>query len=80
MPLNLTLTIAAIALLLVLILAARWHAFVAMLVTSIALGLAAGMAPAAVVKSVQTGCGEALGFIAIVLGLGAMIGAPVENG
>ncbi len=78
MPLNLTLTVAAIGLLLVLILAARWHAFVAMLVTSIALGLAAGMAPAAVIKSVQTGCGEALGFIAIVLGLGAMIGALVE--
>jgi gluconate transporter len=78
MPLNLTLTILAIALLLLLILVARLHAFLAMLITSLSLGLAAGMKPLAVLKSVQTGCGEALGFIAIVLGLGAMIGALVE--
>lgn len=78
MPLNLTLTIAAIALLLTLILAARLHAFLAMLMTAIALGLAGGLAPPAVVKSVQTGFGEALGFIAVVLGLGAMIGVMIE--
>ena len=78
MPLNLTLTIAAIGLLLALILAARLHAFLAMLITGIGLGLAAGMAPLAVIKSVQTGFGEALGFIAVVLGLGAMIGAMIE--
>src|SRR5436305_11317575 len=78
MPLSLTLTILAIALLLTLILAARLHAFLAMLMTSIALGLAAGMAPLAVIKSVQTGFGEALGFIAVVMGLGAMIGAMIE--
>ncbi len=78
MPLNLTLTIFAIALLLALILAARLHAFLAMLMTAIALGLAAGMAPLAVIKSVQSGFAEALGFIAVVLGLGAMIGAMIE--
>ena len=78
MPLNLTLTLLAIVLLLALILAGRLHAFLAMLMTAIALGLAAGLAPLAVIKSVQSGFGEALGFIAVVLGLGAMLGAMLE--
>ena len=73
------LTLAAIALLLVLILAVRLHAFAAMLLTSMALGLAAGMPPAAVLKSIQNGFGEALGFIFVVLGLGAIIGAYLDH-
>jgi len=44
-----------------------------------ALGLACGLTPAALLKSIQTGVGEALGFIAVVLGLGAMIGAYLEQ-
>jgi len=75
----LVLTFSAIALLLFLILVAKLHAFLALLLTSMGLGLAAGMPPAAVLKSIQAGFGEALGFIAIVLGLGAMIGAYLEH-
>jgi gluconate transporter len=37
------------------------------------------MPPAAVLKSIQNGFGEALGFIFVVLGLGAIIGAYVEH-
>ena len=44
-----------------------------------ALGLAAGMPPDKVLKSIQTGFGEALGFIAVVVGLGAMIGRFLEH-
>jgi gluconate transporter len=44
-----------------------------------ALGLAAGMAPQAVLKSIQAGFGDALGFIAVVVGLGSMIGAFLEH-
>jgi len=73
------LTLAAVALLLVLILVLRMHAFLAMMFSSFALGLAAGMAPAAVLKSIQSGFGDALGFISVVLGLGAMIGAYLEH-
>ncbi len=58
----------AVALLLVLILVFRLHAFLAMLLSAFALGLAAGMTPAAVLKSIQFGFGDALGFIAVVLG------------
>jgi gluconate transporter len=75
----LVLTIASIALLLFLILVVKLHAFLALMISSMALGLAAGMAPAVVLKSIQSGFGEALGFIAVVVGLGAMIGRFIEH-
>jgi gluconate transporter len=73
------LTAVSIALLLVLILAVKLHAFLALLLTSMALGLAAHMPPEKVLKSIQTGFGEALGFIVVVVGLGAMIGRFLEH-
>ncbi|MFB3825808.1 MAG: gluconate:H+ symporter [Bryobacteraceae bacterium] len=78
-PYLIVLTVAAIALLLLLILMMKLHAFLALMVSSMALGLAAGMAPQAVLKSIQAGFGDALGFIAVVVGLGAMIGAFLEH-
>jgi len=75
----LVLTVASIVLLLFLILAVKLHAFLALLIASLALGLAAGMAPAAVLKSIQSGFGDSLGFIAVVVGLGAMIGRYIED-
>jgi gluconate transporter len=77
-PYLLVLTLASVVLLLVLILAAKLHAFLALILSSMALGLGAGMAPAKVLASIQSGFGEALGFIAIVVGLGAMIGRFLE--
>lgn len=75
----LLLTLGAIALLLVLILWGKLHAFLALMLSSMALGLSAGMAPAKLLKSMQTGFGEALGFIAVVVALGAMIGRFLEH-
>jgi gluconate transporter len=72
------LTVACIALLLVLILVVKLHAFLALLLSSMVLGLASGMPPDKVLKSIQNGFGEALGFIAVVVGLGAMIGRYLE--
>src|SRR5438477_6022494 len=77
-PYLVALTLAAIALLLFLILVVKLHAFLALLVGSMALGLAAGMGPQKVLKSIQFGFGDALGFIAVVVGLGAMIGRFLE--
>lgn len=74
----LPLTFASIALLLTLILWLRLHAFLALLLTSIFLGLAAGMEPTRLLKSIQSGVGEALGFIAVVVALGAMLGGYLE--
>jgi gluconate transporter len=83
MPVNgpylLLMTVAAIALLLVMILALKLHAFLALMISSMALGLAAGMPPDKVLKSIQFGFGDALGFIAVVVGLGAMIGRFLEH-
>ncbi len=73
------LTVASIALLLVLILVVKLHAFLSLLLTSMAMGLAAGMAPDRVLKSIQGGFGDSLGFIAVVVGLGAMIGRFIEQ-
>ncbi len=72
------LTLGSIALLLVLILYLRLHAFLALLLTSMALGLAAGMPPARLLKSIQTGFGDALGFIAVVVALGRHRGADAR--
>ena len=73
------LTLGSIFLLLFLILFGRLHAFLALLLTSMALGLACGMEPIKVLKSIQSGFGEALGFIAVVLALGAMIGRFLQH-
>ena len=72
------LTVAALGLLLFLILVVKLHAFLALLISSMALGLAAGMPPDKVLKSIQSGFGDALGFIAVVVGMGAMIGRYLE--
>lgn len=73
------LTLGSIGLLLFLIIYIRLHAFLALMLTSMALGLACGMEPARMLKSIQTGFGEALGFIAVVVALGAMIGRLLEH-
>src|SRR2546430_15203838 len=82
MPVNgpslIALTVAAIALLRVLILAVKLHAFLGLMLASMALGLAAGMGPQKTLKSMQAGFGDALGFIAVVVALGAMIGRFLE--
>src|SRR2546426_5941268 len=77
-PYLIALTIAAIGLLLFLILAVRLHAFLALMLAAMFLGLSAGMGPQKALKSIQAGFGDALGFIAVVVGLGAMIGRFLE--
>lgn len=75
----LPLTLSAVGLLLALILLVRLHAALALVITSMALGLAAGMKPPAVLTSIEKGFGDALGSIAIVLALGAIIGTYIES-
>ena len=67
-----------IAILLLLILVVRLHAFIALLITSIAVGLMAGMDGSQIVDTIQKGMGNTLGFVATVVGLGAMFGAILE--
>lgn len=65
--------------LLVLVVGLRLHAFVALLMVSVSVGLAAGLSPAEVLGAVEQGMGGTLGFIAIVVGLGAMFGQMLEE-
>src|SRR5207245_8434923 len=52
----------------------KLHPFVVLIAVSLGLGIAAGMPLGGVVKSFQDGVGNVLGFIAIVVGLGTMLG------
>ncbi len=64
----------AVVALIVLIARYRLHPFVALVVVSLVLGAAAGMPLGSVVTAFQDGVGSALGFIAVVVGLGTMLG------
>ncbi|MBT2439417.1 GntP family permease [Streptomyces sp. ISL-36] len=83
------LTVAAlgIALLLVLIIKVRLQPFVALLAVSIGVGLAAGLSvtelfgtvqKSAATSVIENGMGGILGHVAIIIGLGTMLGAILE--
>jgi gluconate transporter len=64
----------SLVLLILLIAWVRLHAFVALIIVAVLTGLAAGLAPTAVLKSIQTGVGDTLGSIVLVLGFGVLLG------
>lgn len=68
-----------IVFLLVLILKCRLPAFLALLLTSMITGLMAGMEPTAIIETVRQGMGSTLGFVATVIGLGAILGGILEH-
>jgi len=74
---SLLIVIGCILLLLALILL-KLNPLLALLTVSIVAGLSLGLAPDLVVKSIQTGVGDTLGSLALVLGLGAMFGKMIE--
>lgn len=72
--------VAAIALILFLILKWRVQAFVALLLASVFVGVVSGtMELTEVGKTIQDSMGGSLGFIATVIGLGAIFGAMIEH-
>lgn len=71
--------LAGIGVLLFLILQLRIQAFISLLISSIVVGVFAGMPPGDIVVTIQKGMGNTLGFVATVVGLGAMFGAILEN-
>ncbi|WP_332634818.1 GntP family permease [Halalkalibacter flavus] len=70
--------LAGIFLLLFLVIRTKLHAFVALLLVSLIVGILAGMPLNDVVDSMQSGMGGTLGFVAVVVGLGAMFGQMLE--
>ena len=70
---------AGIAVLLILILRFKIQAFLALLISSIVVGIIAGMEPYVIIQTIQEGMASTLGFVAVVVGLGAMFGAILEH-
>lgn len=75
----LTAVLVGIMVLLILILRLKIQAFLALLITCIVVGVMAGLAPKDILDSVKSGMGGTLGFVATVVGLGALFGALLER-
>ena len=71
--------ILAIVILLVLVLKVKLQAFLALMIISMAVGLAMGMPVEKVFESMQNGMGSTLGFVATLIGLGAIFGQILES-
>ncbi|MSQ97376.1 MAG: hypothetical protein EXR98_22875 [Gemmataceae bacterium] len=69
----------ALIALLVLIIRYHVHAFIALFVVSLGLGLAAGLAPAAVIDAIHKGIGNILRDVVLLLALGAILGRLLDT-
>lgn len=77
--LSLILTAAgSIVLLLFLVMKVRIHAVISLILVSMLAGLFSGMNPAEIAGTIQKGMGGTLGFVAVVVALGAMFGKVME--
>jgi Gnt-I system low-affinity gluconate transporter len=81
MPISLIslILVLAIALLLILVLKVKMQAFLALVIVSMAVGLTMGMPVDKVFESMQNGMGSTLGFVATIIGLGAIFGQILES-
>ncbi|NHD18703.1 MULTISPECIES: gluconate:H+ symporter [unclassified Actinopolyspora] len=70
---------AGIVALLVLVTRMKMHAFVALLLVSVLVGFGAGIRPGKIPEILQSGMGETLGDIAIVVALGAILGRMMQE-
>jgi Gnt-I system low-affinity gluconate transporter len=78
-PYIIFIVVAAVAILLLMVLKFKLSAFIALLITSIFVGILAGMPLSEISGSIQEGMGGTLGFIAVVVGLGAIFGQMLES-
>lgn len=62
-----------------LIIVFRLNAFIAFIIVSIGIGIGQGMELNSIVNSIENGIGNTLGFLVIILGLGAMVGKLVAE-
>lgn len=67
-----------VALLLFLVIYVRLQAFIALLIASLAVAIIGGIPPIEIADTIQEGMGGTLGYIAIVIGLGAMFGEMLQ--
>ena len=69
----------AIALLLVMIIMARIHAFLALIIVSFVTAIATGIPANQIIPTLTTGFGGTLASVALLVGLGAMLGRMLET-
>jgi GntP family gluconate:H+ symporter len=58
----------------------RLHPLLALIITSIAVGLVSGMSGETLLKSIENGAGHTLGAVGLVVALGAMLGKILADG
>ncbi len=75
----LAIVIAGIILLFILIARFKLNAFIAFIIVSLLVGVAEGMDFLTAIKSIQNGIGNTLGYLILILGLGAMLGKLVAD-
>ncbi|MBT2159942.1 gluconate:H+ symporter [Zobellia barbeyronii] len=75
----LAIVIAGIFILFILIARFKLNAFIAFIIVSLLVGVAEGMDFETVTKSIQSGIGNTLGYLILILGLGAMLGKLVAD-
>jgi gluconate transporter len=73
------LVLGAVVTLLVLVLYVRLHAFVALLLTSLLVAVLGGIPLSQIAGVIEDGMGSTLGYIATVIGLGAMVGEMLRQ-
>lgn len=72
--------VGSVLLLLFLVMKARMHAFLALMVVSMGAGLFSGMPLDKIAATMEKGMGGTLGFLAVVVALGAMFGKILVKG
>lgn len=75
----LLIVVSGIVLLFLLITKFKLNAFISFIIISLFIGLAGGMELDQVVKSIETGIGNILGMLVLILGFGAMLGKLVAD-
>ena len=74
----LILAVSSVAVLLIMIMALKVHAFLALMITSIGTALVSGIAPGSIVDALAFGFHPTLGDVMLLVALGAMLGRMVE--
>ena len=78
-PLIIFIVLSAVILLLFLVLKLKISAFISLLIIAIYVGILTGMPLSSILESIQNGMGSTLGFVAVVVGLGAIFGQILES-
>ncbi|MBB6448530.1 GntP family gluconate:H+ symporter/Gnt-I system low-affinity gluconate transporter [Geomicrobium halophilum] len=77
-PWLITVAVLGVVVLLFLVMQTKLQAFIALLIVSFLVGIAVGMPPMEIIETVEEGMGGTLGFIAVIIGLGAMFGEMIR--